>query len=498
MNTFPLTGPFPVILDDPHTQIVSLPSYPSVRIAPLRNPIPSGTFPTPLEPNAAADEGERAKFGRKGQSVRKSKNENGSKRGFEKPTSIQALIQPPSLNEKTSRPGVAAFVNLAAIENKLPLSDERPPKRSKLDHIRLPKLPPKESKPPPFGPFAIVNGLHEPPPGANLLPPMESEGEKNTLFSDGLEEKPLTEDVEQKGPQKATKPDEKTRKNLRKWTEAETHNLLKGVAKYGVGKWKQMREDTELNLNTRSTVDLKDRFRVCCPEAYKAGRTNVDAEPSGTGRSRLISDAKTSEASGQSSHASRKATASTVDKYTAELSRLQLEAPKPALSNGNRDDKERKTDTQITRQARRRWSQAEDNNLMTGLSKHGMAWSTIQRDPTLSLSHRRPQDLRDRIRTKFPDGYKLAPSTVKEVGRSENESSSPKRTAIGRSREAPKPGKSKNADTSTQDRDDRYDVKEINTDPPGLPSLGTLDGWDWDNNTLPPLWEEIVYRVYNE
>jgi hypothetical protein len=43
------------------------------------------------------------------------------------------------------------------------------------EHLQLP-IPQaqKEQRPPPFGPFAILNGLNEPPPNAALLPPIEA------------------------------------------------------------------------------------------------------------------------------------------------------------------------------------------------------------------------------------------------------------------------------------------------------------------------------------
>lgn len=502
MTTFPITVPFPVLLDDPQAQIVSLPSHPAVHIAPLRNPVPSRAFgvPTPLEPNAAADEDERALgLGRNGEVSRKNigqKRPPVSKRSTEKPTSIQALIQPPGSSEKPPNVKLAAFVNLAAIENKLPLSDGRSTKRARLDiatdHLQLPKLPPKESKPPPFGPFAIVNGLHEPPPGANLLPPIDSEGEKGPVSeekapirTESAEEKSLQKGAEVNRYNDGTQTSTGTRKNLRKWTEEETCHLLKGVAKYGVGKWKQIKADAAFNLTDRSTVDLKDRFRVCCPNVYNLDRgkdgqraANASQTKHGTGLvSREVSNPSVPKQ--PSAHASRKATARTVNKYTTELARLRLgvktSAPSAPPAMGEQQ-------SQPTRRARRRWSQTEDSNLLAGLSKHGMAWSTIQKDPELCLFHRRPQDLRDRIRTRFPDGYKLAPSTMKEM-RSESDAST------NRPKES---SRLKDVESSAQEGDDRDDGKEISTEAPGLPSLTTLDGWDWDNNTLPPLWEEIV------
>jgi hypothetical protein len=80
-------------------------------------------------------------------------------------------------------------VNLRALE-KFPFSSsfdddalQGPRKRRRRDpqpdsfseHLQLP-IPQaqKEQRPPPFGPFAILNGLNEPPPNAALLPPIEA------------------------------------------------------------------------------------------------------------------------------------------------------------------------------------------------------------------------------------------------------------------------------------------------------------------------------------
>lgn len=42
---------------------------------------------------------------------------------------------------------------------------------------------------------------------------------------------------------------------------------------------------------------------------------------------------------------------------------------------------------------------------MIGFSKYGGKWSSIQKDETLGLAHRRSTDLRDRFRNAFPEKY---------------------------------------------------------------------------------------------
>ncbi len=57
----------------------------------------------------------------------------------------------------------------------------------------------------------------------------------------------------------------KQSKKRNKWTDEETKDLLIGVSKYGIGSWKKILGDSDYQFNGRTAVDLKDRFRVCCP-----------------------------------------------------------------------------------------------------------------------------------------------------------------------------------------------------------------------------------------
>jgi hypothetical protein len=242
-----------------------------------------------------------------------------------------------------------AFVNLRALE-RFPYSsfdDSLARKRRRLDvqtdsfgeHLQLP-IPQaqKEHRPPPFGPFAILNGLNEPPPNAALLPPIEPgsitqlltkpsrdaavvesvtltattttvtqtaerrEGRIEDILDSPIDDKiasadqdpaeanpsvngatvdrpggdsdksesdktptPPADDVEPLSP----KTRGRSRKNLRKWTEEETTALLRGVVKCGIGNWTAILAQPELKFNKRSASNLKDRFRVCCPWAYR-------------------------------------------------------------------------------------------------------------------------------------------------------------------------------------------------------------------------------------
>ncbi|GAB1205897.1 hypothetical protein APSETT445_004576 [Aspergillus pseudonomiae] len=168
-----------------------LPQLQSLRIAPLRQPVSSRilSIPSPLEPNASGV--------REPNSIPKTNNSTGvlpgrndssgltesvnAARAKKNDHTVDAVsnLQPPP------KPILPEFVNLRALE-RFPYSsfddDSHARKRRRLEvqadsfgeHLQLP-IPQahKEPRPPPFGPFAILNGLNEPPPNAALLPPIE-------------------------------------------------------------------------------------------------------------------------------------------------------------------------------------------------------------------------------------------------------------------------------------------------------------------------------------
>lgn len=325
-----------------------LPQLQSLRIAPLRQPV-SRTLsgPSPLEPNASGVRESNTASKTSSSSanvpatlptVAEFLNAARTKKNDSFVDSLPSFEPPP-------KPILPAFVNLRALERS-PYSsfdDEsvHARKRRRLDvqgdsfgeHLQLP-IPQsqKEQRPPPFGPFAILNGLNEPPPNAALLPPIEAgsipqllnkpsrrhshaepasvkdgqrverrEGKIEEILDSPLDDKddkaseedrnrsePANgkESIEQggggygKGETEADpsmerheslspKPRGRSRKNTRKWTEEETAALLQGVIKCGVGNWKAILAQPELKFNKRTASNLKDRFRFCCPWAYR-------------------------------------------------------------------------------------------------------------------------------------------------------------------------------------------------------------------------------------
>lgn len=325
--------------------IRELPQLQNLRIAPLRHPVSSHSLsaPSPLEPNASGVRESKAS------SAAVSSGSAGSHTNLPTVTEPSNTTQTKKnddsmLNlEPPPKPILPAFVNLRALE-RFPYSsfDEDSHlarKRRRLDihpdafgeHLQLP-IPQqqKEQRPPPFGPFAILNGLNEPPPNAALLPPIEAGSithllskptkddavvepalltNNNTTESHASERregrieeilaspvgsragnadqntveeslrnrvrasKSDSEHTKDTGPDKgAPPPAEKSpqppspktrgrsRKNLRKWTEEETRDLLRGVIKCGIGNWTAILAQPELKFNKRSASNLKDRY----------------------------------------------------------------------------------------------------------------------------------------------------------------------------------------------------------------------------------------------
>lgn len=535
-------------LDESHHR--ELPQL-SLRIAPLRDPVASRTLrvPSPLEPNASGGARESQTISKSNASTKKN-TPSTTKEAL--PTVTEFLnaarterTDPASSShssaERPPKPILPAFVNLRALE-RVPFSssfDDNTPhgqhKRRRLElqaesfgeHLQLPipQASHKEQRPPPFGPFAILNGLNEPPPNAALLPPIEAgsitqlltkpsrgdaaaaataavdpstivsvhgtlvEGQSVERREAKIEEflgATLDENavdkvhVEEPGPfvhpQNAdeTKPaviekEEPTaggvtssgkwegsnplspksrgrsRKNLRKWTEEETMALLHGAVKCGIGNWTTILAQPELNFNKRTASNLKDRFRVCCPWAYRASDSNEatkqlrdylanalhQAQTEGfdevPGKSKFPITNPTTPGSESASRTespttnSQKPSASSMSPSTPDtepgFTKTVKSPPTRVTVTRTLSDESQSTleslgipEPHVAKKSKRRsrnlFTTAEDEALIKGYATHGFQWTLIQQDPALNLGHRRATDLRDRFRTKFPNAYR--------------------------------------------------------------------------------------------
>ncbi|KAJ5970631.1 uncharacterized protein N7479_000549 [Penicillium vulpinum] len=546
----------------------------SLRIAPLREPVSSRTLsvPSPLEPNASG--------ARDSNNISSSNSNSGkipanAKAGLPTVTEFlnAARIRKTELSadsqsnvERPPRPILPAFVNLRALE-KFPFSSsfdddalQGPRKRRRRDlqadsfseHLQLP-IPQaqKEQRPPPFGPFAILNGLNEPPPNAALLPPIEagsnisqlltkpsggdagvdpgtlvpahvaiSDGQpaerrdtrleeilRTSLNADEEDDHNDNDNVESTNP---VDPDEislgvreaeisknskalplppgedvpmspksrgRSRKNLRKWTEEETTTLLRGVVKCGIGNWTAILAQPELEFNHRTASNLKDRFRVLCPWAYRASDPNEaakqlrdtlasallkakvegsDETPGKIYLSHLLPSNQGFEPNSGAGSPARNphkpsissTVSSTPDTDPGSSSIAQSQSPSSGNSTPALLSKSSTTlaslgipephVTKSKRRSRRPFTTAEDEALLKGYAVHGFQWTLIQQDQRLNLSHRKATDLRDRFRTKFPHAYRDGGSVSGKALTNQNQNQA-QELAVGASTPRPHP-----------------------------------------------------------
>lgn len=515
----------------------------SLRIAPLREPVSSRTLsaPSPLEPNASGarestsvNTPPSAGVGRSASAKTSLPTVNEFLNAARSDKPEHAAEGPSNVEQQPPRPILPAFVNLRALERfpfASPFDDDAllgKRKRRRVDlqpdsfneHLQLP-IPQaqKEQRPPPFGPFAILNGLNEPPPNAAILPPIEAgsisqlltkpargdvavdagslasstgapvdvhaverrEGRIEDLLGASLDENddddvPDHDDAE--GPTRniqsaiheklsyfdkvhtptpdgdtplSPKSRGRSRKNLRKWTEEETNDLLRGAVKCGIGNWTAILAQPELKFNKRTASNLKDRFRVCCPWAYRASDPNeatkqlrdMLANNLLKAQSQTPDDAARqmppprpslatvgSQSSSGSSSTSLSSSSSHRPSTSSMSSGMSVSTPDPEYSGTNTPQQtpplgaspsgptpsqptleslgipEAHVANKTKRRSRRPFTTAEDEALLKGYAVHGFQWTLIQQDSRLNLGHRRATDLRDRFRTKFPHAYR--------------------------------------------------------------------------------------------
>ncbi|KAH0157721.1 hypothetical protein KCU67_g7800, partial [Aureobasidium melanogenum] len=298
-------------------------------------------------------------------------------------------------------PHQSSATSLAAVLN----DEDSPPRlgeytshRRDLDQavFTLPKLPAKRHakrhRVPP-----VLQGLHQPPPDAGLLPSISTEEAQvflSTSRSSKLATIPVSADdanpaVTQQEPRASAEatqePSEKrSRRNI--WTEQETNDLLAGVSRFGIGNWKKILLCSDYQFHKRTAVDLKDRFRVCRPDAYGGSRKTRKAK-------RVSSEeAATTETSKRPKPAEK----------TPVESAAEVEAqPKQAGST-------EQTLWKAQRRPRRNFTDEEDEALLKGFREQGPSWVSICKDEVFREHGRTPTDLRDRLRTRFPEKYAQA------------------------------------------------------------------------------------------
>lgn len=231
-----------------------------------------------------------------------------------------------------------------------------------------------------------LSGLHQPPPNAGLLPSISVQQSRQPdrhpgalVVQPGNVEPPPSTRVPDStahsisktaaSDQPSGKP-KSVKHTKNKWSEEETADLLKGVAKFGIGSWTKILKYEDYSFDRRTALDLKDRFRVCCPEHYRKPKV-----VSQTDRGDSVSKNKT-----PSKPRDRKG--------TSELAQIGIEEPFQKSS----------------RRSRHGYTKEEDEALLRGFRKFGKSWAAIQKDEPV-LAQRTSTDLRDRFRLRHPQEY---------------------------------------------------------------------------------------------
>lgn len=163
--------------------------------------------------------------------------------------------------------------------------------------------------------------------------------------------------------------------------------MLKGVARFGIGNWTKILKCSDFNFRSRTALDLKDRFRVCCPDDYKTIRSTRLEKP-------VSSEGQSTDLGAQDSTriAEAKRGRKPERKSRSQLHELGID----------------EDFAKVSRRKRTAYSPAEDAALLIGFTIYGKSWTAIQQDPNLGLSNRTATDLRDRMRTKYPEDYEKA------------------------------------------------------------------------------------------
>jgi hypothetical protein len=348
-------------------------------------------------------------------------------------------------------------------------SQERPYKRKKGDgHTtppaltgnentlltlpKLPQLPKKPTRRPRIPP--LLQGLHQPPPlppDARLFPPITGEGggfrrdmgDRVSLRSPIGLDKGKDKDKAASSPSSTNQNNKenhtqdsvgapgtidsggKRPKKRNKWSEQETKDLLQGVSMFGIGSWKRILNHPEFYFNQRTTVDLKDRFRTCCPgDVAKSKKTSStptaqdNTSPTTSETSNLLNSTGLSK------------------EVAAQIEEAWLKSKPPRRPRKARSDQDKKTPAELAemgiqgpfepskRRPRHEFTDQDDLNLWEGFKKYGPVWHAIRRE--YGFNKRHPTDLRDRFRNRYPEhyvkaGYKVTP-TKKRNASAQNQS----------------------------------------------------------------------------
>ncbi|RAL67804.1 hypothetical protein DID88_008531 [Monilinia fructigena] len=153
-----------------------------------------------------------------------------------------------------------------------------------------------------------------------------------------------------------------------------------------------------LHPKKQQRVDLKDRFRTCCPDElrgesrksrnHSTGHKENNAGDLMFGKDQEANGTALNSASSQLLNTGRKPRSHR--RRLTDLQQLGIQGPFK----------------QSDRRERRPFSEQDDREIAQGYAIYGPAWSKILRDPQFNLQARQPTDLRDRFRNKYPEKFR--------------------------------------------------------------------------------------------
>ncbi|KZF20478.1 hypothetical protein L228DRAFT_28727 [Xylona heveae TC161] len=399
-------------LEDPLTLMRGIHPSGSLQLPPLQDPRPTdpASRPLPLEPSTSAhrDAPADATSTLSSRATEKTRKSNAAK-------VLSKDLVSTKLDGATGKPDASAeSVSKSRASKDRPLpqqAPESPRKRRRIENVKAPgefvQLPNPAQKPPQFTKPApaTLSALQDPPPNAALFPPISTEA-----FP---EEQAAAKKVPESQPKnnKSASTIKAAKKQLtrprKKWTEEETDDLLRGVALFGIGCWKKILSHSEFTFNNRSSIDLKDRFRTCCPDAYRKHMNNTPSDGQSPSAGRIAGDI---------GGTSVKPLASILTENIL-IASEPTSNPSPSSSKPRKSRSHRKNPEDLARlgiegpfrkaarRERRAFRQEEDEDLLKGYNKYGPMWSRIRNDPSFNLGERRATDLRDRFRNRYPEKY---------------------------------------------------------------------------------------------
>ena len=471
-----------------------------LRIPPIQDPFPQISIvprrPSPLEPNASVNiDNEANKLTSRQRALAQAKP-----------------LGPSEYKESDSSVAANPATILEAREAEHP--KERLRKKQKLydhehmaDFVQLPR-PQKnlrEDKPRPFQPISVLNELHEPPPSAALFPPITPNASQEECDShvgqspNQINElgRPATRKRKPRGCPTGIRSAKRTYTRERTaWTEEETDQLVKGVAIYGMGRWKNILDHPELHFREgRTNMDLKDRYVMSLyslshsvPDQVLSVSASYFPPTRGTsGRERC-----------QSLQMTTKVCIAPQKLYPM----VSIPNQAPAAPSSQKSEIKSPAKKPPLRAPKRLWTEQEDIELDKGFHLYGFQWNLMLKDPALKFDRRSCGQIRDRFRLRFPDMYKQQDLTAssRQTRTFQKEKQQVKTSAaITQTMDDPvEQTNEEESDVGVRDKTESRIVPAFHTEEEDIRLSNSIlhNDWDWDENlTLAPLaWEDMSAR----